>query len=254
MIIDAYTHCGVEKFQPLPDVQAMMRDVGISRAVLAQHLGQFDNSYIESCVLSSPETLAGVAMIDAAGSNARSALDKVLESGAFRGLRITAEMLVSAPAIASAALEQGLHLVLYCPDGTEVIAAALGDLAAGPGRIIVTHLGSPQVAGDVMTRGAEVLALASDPRVLVTLSGAGMACFSPHAPLHPLVRSVVSEFGADRVLWASNFPVTGDAVAVAADLRLLQDNVWGLDPSAIEEIQGNVANRIWFAGSREGVG
>ena len=111
MIIDAYTHCGVEKFQPLPDVQAMMRDVGISRAVLAQHLGQFDNSYIESCVLSSPETLAGVAMIDAAGSNARSALDKVLESGAFRGLRITAEMLVSAPAIASAALEQGLHRI-----------------------------------------------------------------------------------------------------------------------------------------------
>ncbi len=254
MIIDSYTHCGLEKFQPLPEVQAMMRTVGIAKAVLAQHLGQFDNSYIESCVRSSPETLTGVAMIDATSGSALAALEAVVESGSFRGLRMTGEMLVAAPAIASAALEAGLHLVLYCPDGTGAIAEVLPRLSAGPGRIVITHLGSPQVADGVMTRGPKILKLASDPRVLVTLSGAGMVCFSPHAPLHPLVCSVVSEFGADRVLWASNFPVTGDAGAVAADLRLLQDNVWGLDPSAIAEIQGNVANRIWFAGSREGVG
>lgn len=252
MIIDAYTHCGVDKFQPLPDVQAMMRSVGITKAVLAQHLGQFDNSYIESCVRSSPEALAGVAMIDATAPSAHSALDAVTDSGAFRGLRMTAEMLVSAPGIASAAVERGLHLVLYCPDGTAVITDVLGDIAPGPGRIVITHLGSPQVTDDAMTRGEEILTLAADPRVLVTLSGAGMACPAPHEPLQALVRSVLSEFGADRVMWASNFPVTGDAAAVAADLRLLQDNVWGLDPSVIEDIQGTVANRIWFADRGEG--
>jgi predicted TIM-barrel fold metal-dependent hydrolase len=69
MIIDAYTHCGVDKFQPLPDVQAMMREVGVTKAVLAQHLGQYDNSYIASCVRTNPETLAGVAMIDATGAD-----------------------------------------------------------------------------------------------------------------------------------------------------------------------------------------
>lgn len=252
MIIDAYTHCGVDKFQPLPDVQVMMRTVGIAKAVLAQHLGQFDNSYIESCVRSSPDTLVGVAMIDATAPSAHSALDVVVGSGAFRGLRMTAEMLVSAPGIASAAVERGLHLVLYCPDGTTVIADVLGDIAPGPGRIVITHLGSPQVTDDAMTRGEEILTLVADPRVLVTLSGAGMACPTPHAPLQSLVRSIVAEFGADRVMWASNFPVTGDPAAVAADLRLLQDNVWGLDSAVIEDIQGNVANRIWFADRGEG--
>ncbi len=247
MIIDAYTHCGVDKFQPLPDVQAMMRTVGISKAVLAQHLGQFDNSYIESCVRSSPDTLAGVAMIDATASTAQSALDAVVEAATFRGLRLTAEMLVSAPGIASSAVERGLNLVLYCPDGTAEIVDVLGDIAPGPGRIVITHLGSPQVTDEVITRGEEILTLATDPRVLVTLSGAGMTCPSPHAPLQSLVRSIVAGFGADRVMWASNFPVTGDAAAVAADLRLLQDNTWGLDPMVIEDIQGNVADRIWFA-------
>lgn len=253
MIVDAYTHCGVEKFQPLPDVQAMMQRVGIAKAVLAQYLGQFDNLYIESCVRSSPHTLAGVAMIDATAATAPSALEAVLASGAFRGLRMTAEMLVNAPVIASAALEQGLHLVLYCPDGTGSITEVLPDLATGPGRIVITHLGSPQVADDLVTRGSEVLDLATDPRVLVTLSGAGMACPFPHAPLQFLVRSVLSEFGPDRVMWASNFPVTGDGDAVAADLRLLRDNVWGLDPSVIDDIAGGVADRIWFAGDTGGV-
>jgi predicted TIM-barrel fold metal-dependent hydrolase len=159
---------------------------------------------------------------------------------------------VSAPGIASVAMVGGLNVVLYCPDGTAVIADVLGDIAPGPGRIVITHLGSPLVTDDAMTRGEEILALAADPRVFVTLSGAGMACPTPHAPLRSLVRSVVSEFGADRVMWASNFPVTGDAAAVAADLRLLQDNVWGLDPSVIEDIQGTVADRIWFADRGEG--
>lgn len=252
MIVDAYTHCGVEKFHPLPDVQAMMRTVGISKAVLAQHLGQFDNAYIESCVRSSPDTLAGVAMIDVAAPSALDALSAVADSGAFRGLRLTAEMLLTAPRIASAAVERGLNIVLYCPDGTATIADVLRDIAPGPGRIVITHLGSPQVSGDVMTRGEEILALAVDLRVLVTLSGAGMACTAPHAPLHALVRAIVSAFGADRVMWASNFPVTGDADAVASDLRLLQDNAWGLDAASMADIQGNVANRLWFAAHREG--
>jgi predicted TIM-barrel fold metal-dependent hydrolase len=76
-----------------------------------------------------------------------------------------------------------------------------------------------------------------------------MFCPTPHEPLQPLVRSIVSAFGSARVMWASNFPVTGDASAVAEDLRLLRDNVWGLDPAALNDIQGAVAERIWFSWS-----
>jgi predicted TIM-barrel fold metal-dependent hydrolase len=248
MIIDAYTHCGVDKFQPLPDVQAMMRELGIAKAVLAQHLGQYDNSYIASCVRSSPQTLAGVAMIDALAFDAADALDAVVGSGEFRGLRMTADMLVGAPGIASAALQLGLNVVLYCPEGTGPISGVLPTLGDGPGRIVVTHLGSPQVTDGVVSRGEEVLRLADDPRVVVTLSGAGMFCPTPHEPLWPLVRSIVSAFSSARVMWASNFPVTGDARAVAEDLRLLRDNAWGLDPAGLTDIMGATADRIWFTG------
>ena len=46
MIIDSYTHCGISKYLPIEDVSATMDRAGVHRAVLAQHLGEFDNSYI----------------------------------------------------------------------------------------------------------------------------------------------------------------------------------------------------------------
>lgn len=248
MIIDAYTHCGQEKFRPLPDVQQMMAVAGISGAVLAQHLGQYDNSYIAQCVRTAPNVLAGVAMIDATAPSSAQALDEVIGSGAFRGLRMTAAMLAEAPAIASAALEAGLHLVLYCPDGTEAIRGVLPGLAHASGRIVITHLGSPVVADGRLVRGQEILELAADDRVMVTLSGAGMACEPPHLAVRPLVQAIVSALGAERIMWASNFPVVGDAEAVRDDLRLLLENAWDLPAHAIPLIAGAVAAHTWFSG------
>jgi len=246
MIIDAYTHCGLEKFRPFPEVQEMMAAVGIDRAVLVQHLGQYDNSYIAGCVKSAPDAFIGVAMIDATHPGAQDALSAVIDTGAFRGLRMSADMLIAAPAIASRALAAGLHVILYCPNGTEEIESALPLSAAGPGRIVVTHLGTPAVEDGSLVRGRGVLRLAADERVMITLSGAGMVCDPPHLPLQSLVRDVVSTFGLDRVMWASNFPVVGDAAAVAADLALVTSNSWGLSKESIKMISGVVAQRTWF--------
>ena len=135
---------------------------------------------------------------------------------------------------------------MFCPDGTEPIESVLPLLAAGPGRIVLTHLGSPAVEQGVLVRGQGVLRLAADERVMITLSGAGMVCDLPHRPLQQLVRDVVSGFGPDRVMWASNFPVVGDPEAVAADLALLTSNIWGLSKESIKMISGVVAQRTWF--------
>lgn len=189
-------------------------------------------------------------MIDIAAPDAEDRLEDVIGAQVFRGLRMTAAMLRQAPGIASAAIEAGLHLVLYCPDGTDEIASVLPALASGPGRIVITHLGSPIVSDGRLARGEEILRLVPDPRIMVTLSGAGMACDPPHEPLGPLVRKIVDGFGAERVMWASNYPVVGDQDAARADLDLLLTNYWGLPASAIEPISGVVAERTWFIGGR----
>lgn len=248
MIVDAYTHCGLDKFLPLEAVLACMHDSRVDKAVLCQHLGQTDNTYIAECVRSDPSTFAGVAMIDGAGPDAPGRLRSLADEGTFRGVRMTADMLRASPGFAQGALELGLNVVLYAADGLDNVVETVGRVSrhSGRGRLIITHLGSPQFQGGVMTRGSRLLDCAEAPSTMVTLSGMGMHATYPYDVAVDFVADVVSAFGADRVMWGSNFPVLGDGTAYAADLRLLLDNAWGLPDSAIARIAGLNAESTWF--------
>lgn len=250
MIIDAYTHCGLEKFRPLPDVAAAMATGGVTRAVLAQHLGQYDNTYIRTCVADDPDRYAGVGMIDPAQPGFLAALTALVDDGILRGVRMTAAMVADHPDHAAAVLTHGRHLVLYCPEGVAGITSTLRDLAglAEPGTyIVICHLGSPTVTDGQLSRGADIFELADAGQVLVTLSGAGMACPHPHEPLQPHVRAIVERFGPERIMWGSNFPVCGEVADYCADLHLLTADGWGLGAKALPAILGGTAERVWFS-------
>lgn len=249
MLVDAYTHCGLEKFQPLPAVAAAMAAAGVTRAVLVQHLGQYDNSYIRDCVAAAPDRYAGVGMVDPADPDAEATLDAVLAEGILTGIRMTGEMVAADPERAASVVRRGLHCVLYCPDGVAAVADILRRVAAeavGTARIIVCHLGSPVVSEGRCQRGEDLLALADVERILVTLSGAGMACPYPHAPLREHVGALVAHFGADRIMWGSNFPVCGGVSEYVADLDLLRADSWGLGPAVLPALTGATAARVWF--------
>ena len=248
MIIDSYTHCGVDKFLPIEAVRNAMSHSGVERAVLCQHLGQFDNSYIRSCVVDEPDTFAGVAMIDPRDSRALENLETLRVEGIMRGVRMTAESVKSVPHFARRVLNCGLNLVLYCPDGISEIRLQLDQLAdlEGSGHVIITHLGTPQIADEALTRGLELLECASNPVVTVTLSGLGMACEYPHEVAKDFVGATVDAFGHRRIMWGSNFPVLGGVDDYASDLALLLDDFWELPKESIPWISGGNAKDVWF--------
>ena len=53
-IVDAYTHCGLRKYHPIEKIRHVMNLADVARAVLVQHLGEFDNSYIGNMVKNDP--------------------------------------------------------------------------------------------------------------------------------------------------------------------------------------------------------
>ena len=63
-IIDSYSHCGISKYEPIERVRGVMRSGGVARAVLVQHLGEYDNRYLQDVVAADPDHLAGVCMVD----------------------------------------------------------------------------------------------------------------------------------------------------------------------------------------------
>ena len=116
-IIDNYTHCGLSKYRPIEDVEAVMKCAGVSRAVLAQHLGEYDNSYIEGIVRDDPDRFAGVCHLDATAPDAEDALARIADRGVLKGVRFTVDTLESAPALWDAATRLGMVIVLYAPEG-----------------------------------------------------------------------------------------------------------------------------------------
>jgi len=38
-IVDAFTHCGVSKYNPIEDARRTVQSAGVQRAVLVQHMG-----------------------------------------------------------------------------------------------------------------------------------------------------------------------------------------------------------------------
>ena len=247
-MIDGYTHCGLSKYRPVEDVLAVMQSVGLDRAVLCQHLGEYDNEYLAEVVASNPTTFAAVCLIDPTSPSAAAELEKWHRTGRFRGVRLLAEWLGDYESLWARAVELGITLVLYAPQGIAVAAPAIARfVAAHPSaRMVVTHLGNPQLRGGRLVE-TELLRLAALQGVFVQLSGLSQFCEYPYSELHDFIRAIVREFGASRIYWGSNYPVCGDEDAYRRDLLQVAHGEWELTPEQIQWITAGTAEQLWFS-------
>jgi predicted TIM-barrel fold metal-dependent hydrolase len=248
MIIDAYAHCGVSKYFPVEKVRAVMSTAGVDRAVLCQHLGEYDNRYLESVIRKYLEQFRAVCLVDPAEPDAGRKLQLWRNTGCFSGLRLPVETLADNFPLCAQAAELGFVLLVYAAAG---IASAISPIrrliAECPDvKIVISHLGNPKVEDGKMIRGWELLDLSELPNVFVLLSGLSMFCEFPHAPLAEFVAQVIARFGADRIMWGSNYPVCGDVTEYRRDMNALLQGAWGLDGRQLAFIMEATAQRLWF--------
>jgi L-fuconolactonase len=248
-IIDAYAHCGLSKYEPIEKVREAMAAAGVSRAVLVQHLGEFDNSYIGSVVASDPQHLAGVLLVDHRQKDVVGTLERWHASGNFQGIRLSAEAITEHESLLSTAADLGMIIVLYAPQGIRPILPRLEkELQAAPfTRLVITHLGNPSFENDDIAASArDMFRLARFGNVYLQLSGMKMFCPFPHEALWPLIADSFTRFGPKNIIWASNFPVVGTKDDYQADLHLLLDGKYPIPADAIPKIAGENAQRLWF--------
>jgi len=248
-MIDGYTHCGLSKYRPIAEVRAVLASAGVERAVLCQHLGEYDNHYLAEVVAGEPAKFAAICLVDPVQESATSELEDWQATGRFRGVRLVAQWLSGHESLWARAVELGLILVVYAPQGMAHAAPTIGRFAAAhpDARLVVTHLGNPQVSpGEPLAN--DLLRLAAVPGVFIQLSGLGQFCEYPYLQLAELVRSIVAEFGASRIYWGSNFPVCGDRVAYERELELVKSGPWGLNSEQIHSILTQTAAALWFPG------
>ena len=234
IITDAYAHCGLRKYKPVADLDACMDGHGVSRTVLAEHLGEYDNSYIESVVKARPKRFAGVFLVDLANPKAADEVRRWKETGAFRGIRFPSESLLTHPALWQWAAQLGLHFVVSAPF-PKPVTEALSTFASHNRRtqIQLTHLGTP--------------ALAERRNVHVQISGMHKLGKPPYTELIPQIQELHRRYGAERLLYASNFPVMETWEAYATEIDLLRTGRLGIPEKDVPLVMNANAERMWFA-------
>ena len=147
-------------------------------------------------------------------------------------------------AVGAAGLVYDLLLKPAYIDAAVACAAALPEV-----RFVVDHIAKPEIArGEIDGWAAKMVPFAEMPHVACKLSGmvteADWARWTPD-DLRPYVARVVGWFGADRLLYGSDWPVCTLAAEYAAVKRALEIALGPIDVTMRDKIFGENAER-WY--------
>ena len=238
-----------------PDYDATLKDLlshldanGLDQAVLVQpsFLGT-DNSYMLATIAAAPDRLRGIAMVPPDVS------DEQLSELALRGVVGVRFNLVGAPmpelrstawtTLLRRLVALGWHVELH-REARDLPLLIESALQAGA-RVVVDHYGRPDPAlGLADSHLNALLAFASSRRVWVKLSAAYRCASNPEGFERDAALHFVSAFGADRLIWGSDWPHTQcEAKAtVGASLRALQAS---LGDAALGAVLGGNASDLY---------
>lgn len=262
MIVDTHCHASSRWYEPIDTLLFNMDRCGVDRAVLVQLLGSTDSTDMAEAQRAHPDRFRYVAAIDPLAPDAIAVIEAAANEGAV-GLRMRAawrspgdDPLALWRAVASSGLRVSMvgSASSFTDGELAEIALACPDLP-----IILEHLGGlgrPDV-GDRDAALRAVIALSSHPNVMLKLPGLGQV--APRLPgidaagalpldmkgVEPLLASILDAFGADRLMWGSDFPPVASREGYANALGWTRDLIDRVSPGAASLIFEETAARVF---------
>lgn len=238
---------------------ARMDEVGIGQAVLVQATTAYgyDNSYVADSQRRWPDRFVAVGTFDPLQPAAGARLAELVGADGLAGVRLfTSGSTVpvqgewfAAPETAEfwrTAGELGVTVCLQMRLGPAT-AQLVSVLERYPTvRVLLDHLGYPDIAASPADAGEAVAALARHPGLHLKLTHRNLERLRDvGAEAAAFLDPVVGAFGAGRIAWGSNCPAAEQSLA---ELRALAEDVLAVLPAADRaEIFAGTARRIYPA-------
>ena len=154
-------------------------------------------------------------------------------------------------AVAAAGLAYDLVILPHQLPAAAYAAAAVPGLT-----LVLDHAGKPPVGGDLRPWAAAVRALAALPNTTCKLSGlvTEAPLGAPAQAFAVVAEAVLDAFGADRVMFGSDWPVCLLASDYAGVMALARSLTGGLSPAEREAVFGATAARAYRLSAIAGAG
>jgi len=231
----------------------LMRANGVEKTVLVQVIHyRWDNRYTAYVLERYPDTFMGVCRVNPEDPAAPDHLSYWTQERGFHGVRLSPATDASGdwftgplmdPLFRRAADLGVPMLILTRPPRLPDLAALLErhtDLD-----VCIDHMADcPPDRPDELQK---LLALARYPRVFVKISHTWSLSKEPYPwrDTHDMVQRVYQAFGADRIMWATDWPVCQAHATYAQTLAVVRDEMTFFAPEDREWVLGKTALRLW---------
>ena len=237
---------------------AHCRPAGVARIVLIQmSFYGFDNSYMLSVMQQHPGVFSGVAIVDETLADTPQKMKSLREQG-VRGFRLYTDKAKAEAWPTSAGMQamwqtaaetKQAMCLLANPDALPAVANMCQRYPKT--RVVIDHFARIGMTGKVEEADLDNLCrLAKFENVFVKTSAfyALGAKKAPYTDLAPMILRLVKEFGAARLMWASDCPyqVQGDHT-YAASIGLIRDHLPALSTEQKESLLRGTAEQLFFS-------
>jgi len=234
----------------------LMGKAGIDRALLVQAYTayQYDNSYVADVAALQPERFVSVCIVDATRPDAPDQLTYWVKERGVRGLRLFAAAQAEAPWLddphsfplweRAAQLDIPLCACLRRFGQLKQLVTAIARYPQV--RVALDHLGAPRLDdGPPFDSAAPLFELVKFPNVFLKFSSVNLyAAAQGRSTPKDFFRRLLEVFGAQRLMWGSNFPNTYDR-SLHDQLSLALDELSFASEAERRWIFGDTARSLW---------
>lgn len=207
-IVDGHVHVGLTRYVVVEVLVAQMDIAGIDKALLVQYGGCYNNAYLKDCMDRYPGRFAALGAVDYAAPDAAAQIRRQVSEYGLAGLRIPAS--VENEAVWETVGELGI----------------VASLSGGMPHLLSPRVEEyirrfPQVQFRIEHMGlvldvektpdepnyARLMQYAAYPNTLFMLSGFyAFGKSYPYREVTPFIKRALQCFGAQRLMWGSDFP------------------------------------------------
>ena len=237
---------------PVEKLLALMHANGVARTVIIQVIHyKWDNSYLLSVLKRYPGTFQGVCRVNPEDPAAPDHLSELTAQG-LRGVRISPAADVSGDWIRGPLMPPlwrrcnqlkvpmtVLAPVTRMPDLVPLIEAN-PDLT-----VVIDHMADCPLDRPVLFK--LLLDLARYPRVFIKITDMWVLSKQsyPYPDAQEQAKRLLERFGAQRLMWATNWPVSLAQLPYAKLVELYRDHLNFVTPEELEEILFKTVERVW---------